>query len=422
MAESYSEVVVIGGGAAGIAAARHLSDAGMSCLLIEARARLGGRAFTAERQGFPLDLGCGWLHSADRNPWAAIAQAQGLTLDKSAPPWERRSLSLGFPKIDQESFTKARHEFYARREAAIHGPDRVASDLLEPGNRWNEMLNAVSTYISGAELDQLSLIDLENYDDTGVNWRVVEGYGTAIAAHAAPLRTLMSAPVQRIDHSGKRLRIETAKGVVTADRAIIALPSAILSESETLFAPALPQKVEAAAGLPLGLADKLFLALEHAEEFDKDSRLFGHTDRAATATYHLRPSGRPLIEVYFGGRNADALEAHGEHAFFEAARDELVGLLGADFARRIKPLSMHPWRADPFARGSYSYALPGKADCRATLAQPVDGRLFFAGEACSKHDYSTAHGAYRSGIAAAEAVLAATGKYPPSLAAGLPGP
>ena len=102
------------------------------------------------------------------------------------------------------------------------------------------------------------------------------------------------------------------------------------------------------------------------------------------------------------------LEAAGEGAFFDFAVGELTGLLGGDFAKRLKPIRVHRWGADPFARGAYSYALPGKADCRAVARRaPVDDRLFFAGEACSQHDYSTAHGAYRTGIAAAEDVMKA---------------
>jgi len=159
--------------------------------------------------------------------------------------------------------------------------------------------------------------------------------------------------------------------------------------------------------LPLGLADKLFMSLDRAEEFEPGSRLFGHNDRTATATYHLRPFGQPLIEAYFGGSHAAALETGGERAFFDFAVSELTGLLGGDFARRVKPIQMHRWGADPFARGSYSYALPGEADCRDTLAAPVDSRLFFAGEACSRGDFSTAHGGFITGVAAADQVLAA---------------
>src|SRR5690606_10315481 len=98
---------------------------------------------------------------------------------------------------------------------------------------------------------------------------------------------------------------------------------------------------QAAANLPLGLADKLFIALDHAEEFEKDSRLFGRTDRSATAVYHLRPFGRPMIEAFFGGRLAHDLEAESEGAFFDFALAELTALLGGDFAKRLKPIHIH---------------------------------------------------------------------------------
>jgi monoamine oxidase len=240
-----------------------------------------------------------------------------------------------------------------------------------------------------------------------VNWRVVEGYGTTIAAAGDGLPVALDCPVLCIDHSGKRLKIKTTKGEITADQAIVCLPTTMIAEDERLFSPALPQKTQAARGLPLGLADKLFMSLADAEEFVPSSRLFGSSDRIATATYHLRPFGWPLIEAYFGGSHAAALEAEGEHAFFDFAVSELTGLLGSAFARRIKPVHIHPWGKDPFARGSYSYALPGKADCRATLAAPVDDRLFFAGEACSKGDFSTAHGGWFTGAAAADQAIVA---------------
>jgi monoamine oxidase len=174
-----------------------------------------------------------------------------------------------------------------------------------------------------------------------------------------------------------------------------------------LFFPALPDKIEAARGLPLGQADKLFITLNRAEEFEPNSRVFAHTDRAATASYQIRPFGRPMIEVYFGGSHAAALETGGERAFFDFAAGELGELFGSGFANRIKPIAMHRWGADPFARGSYSFALPGQADCRAALAAPVDGRLFFAGEACSKGDFSTAHGGWFTGTATAEQAITA---------------
>jgi monoamine oxidase len=240
-----------------------------------------------------------------------------------------------------------------------------------------------------------------------VNWRVVEGYGRVIAAHGAGLPVTLGQAVRLIDRSGRRLRVETAAGAITADIAIVTVSSALLAEEKLLFRPALPEKTEAAMGLPLGLADKLFLSLAEAEEFDKESRLFGRSGRSDTGVYHFRPFGRPQIEAYFGGRLAAELEAGGEPAFVDFAIGELTGLLGSDFAHRVKPLHLHRWGVDPFARGSYSYAMPGKADCRDMLAAPVDDRVFFAGEACSRSDYSTAHGAYLTGVDAADLAIAA---------------
>jgi monoamine oxidase len=202
-------------------------------------------------------------------------------------------------------------------------------------------------------------------------------------------------------------RTPIAAGVITAGSVIVTLPSAVLAAMPDLFRPALPEKTAAAAHLPLGLADKLYLALDHAEEFATESRIFGHMDRTATAAYHFRPFGRPVIEAYFGGALAADLERAGETAFVDFAVAELVGLYGADFAARLEPLAFHGWRTDPWALGSYSYAEVGYADARQALAAPVEERIFFAGEACSVADYSTAHGALATGRAAAAAVIAA---------------
>ena len=409
MTTSHTHVVVIGGGAAGIAAARRLHEAKIPCVLIEARPRLGGRAWTVvDPSGCALDLGCGWLHSADRNPWVTIAEAQGRTIDRTPPPWGRAALTIGFPPAEQRAYSAALAAFRDRLDAAAENdPDVPASALLDPNNRWNGLIGAVSTYMSGVEPDRLSVRDFARYHDSGVNWRVPQGLGATIAAHAGDVPVALGCAVHRIDHSGARLAIETTNGTITADRAIITVPSSVLAREELAFRPALPQKAEAARGLPLGLADKLFLALAEADEFAPDTRLFGRTDRTATAGYHIRPFGRPMIEAYFGGNLAAELETGGDAAFADFARDELTDVLGSAFARRVKPIALHSWGTDPFAYGSYSYALPGRADCRAALAAPVDGRMFFAGEACSPHDFSTAHGALLTGVAAAEQVIAA---------------
>jgi monoamine oxidase len=405
------DVIVIGAGAAGLGAARRLATAGVAVRVVEARNRVGGRAWTARSpSGLPIELGCAWLHSADENELSALALQAGLTIDKTRPPWRTQMNDVGFASADLADFRAALGRLFERLEEAGEAEDDQSADrLLDPGSRWNPLLNATSTYMNGVELDQLSVLDFWRYHDTGVNWRIVEGYGGLMEALAVGLDITFECPASLIDHTARRVRIETSRGDLQGRAVIVTVPTDVLCTGSLRFHPVLPDKLEAAAVLPLGLADKLYLGLDGAEEFAKDSHLYGALDSVRTASYHVRPFGRPLIEVYFAGRFARELEAEGEAAFASFAIGQLASLLGDSMRKRLHPIAATAWARDPYARGSYSHAMPGHADARVILAAPVDERLFFAGEACMVHDFSTAHGAYRSGVAAAEAVIAAFG-------------
>jgi monoamine oxidase len=404
---SEIDVAIIGAGAAGLGAAHALDNSGLSLIVLEARDRVGGRGHTVMASPeVTFDLGCGWLHSADRNSFVKIAEALNFTVDRSLPPWRDRSFGEVFPQAEREEFNRAIDAFYDRlAHAARSGRDCAADKYLEPGNRWNPMIDAISTYVNGCELDQVSVLDVDAYEDTAHNWRVRRGYGALMAAYGAPLPVAFNCAVTLIDHSAKRLRIETSRGTITAERAIVTLPTNLIAQAAIRFHPALPAKVDAAAGLPLGLADKVMLALDEAETLPSEGNLRAATMRTAMGTFHLRPFGQPCIEGFFGGRFAQELEDAGEGAFAAHAIDEVVAMLGSNFRRKLKPLALSRWAHDPFARGSYSHALPGHAGQRAVLAAPVDGRLFFAGEATSPNFFSTAHGARDSGERAAGEVM-----------------
>ena len=403
------DVVVVGAGAAGLAAARRLGANGLSHIVLEARDRPGGRAWTVRlANGEAADLGCGWLHSAETNPLAGVAESQALTVDKSPPPWGRAAAQVGPHRDRASAFMEAIGRFRERVETRpADAPDVACSALLAPDEPLNPLIDAVSTYYSGAELEKVSAVDLQAYEDSGVNWRVREGLGAAVAGLARGAAIRYSCPVRAIDRRGARLSIETDGGTLTAAAAIVTLPSDVIAASPDLFRPALPEKTEAASRLPLGLADKLYMELLAPGDFPVDSRAFGDMGRRATGAYQFRPLGRPLVEGYFGGELAQSLERGGLAGAFDFALGELVGLFGGDFRRAVRPLAFHGWRSDPFAMGAYSYARPGFAGSRLTLAAAVDDRLFFAGEACSPLSYSTAHGAYLTGRAAAEAAMRA---------------
>jgi len=406
---SEVDIAVIGAGAAGIGAARRLAERGsVSVLMLEARDRVGGRVHTIEPAGFPCDCGAEWLHSADRNPLSPIAQRLGFSVHRRPPEWTTRLRRSG-ETVEAEADWIATREAQgrARRKAAAEPEDRPLASLVEPGGRWNELLDATSSWGNGAELDRVSVKDYVRYEDSGLNWRLREGYGRLFETLAEERPVTLETAVSRIDHREQMIRLETARGTVTAARVIVTVPTSIIAGESLRFDPPLPDKVVAAAGLPLGVDDKLFISLSgQLPGVERDAYLVGSTTSRETMSYQVRPFDRPAIYCFFGGRWAAALEREGEAGMFSFAAGELARLFGNDIRRQIAPLASTAWLHDPWARGSYSYALPGHADDRALLAAPVDDRLFFAGEACSPNFFSTAHGAYMTGVAAAEATLA----------------
>jgi monoamine oxidase len=400
------DVAIIGAGAAGLAAARRLRFTAHRFIVLEARARLGGRGHSIRMGDLVLDLGCEWLHSADRNPLSQLAKDLGFDIDLSAPPWTEQAGNRSFSTEKQWAYREALEEFERRIEqAAKAGHEGPAAAYFEPGSRWTPLIEAFSSYYNGVSFEGVSIQDYAAYQDSGVNWRIRQGLGTMISALGTGCDVALDCAVSLVDHHGRALRLQTSKGPIEARICIVTIPSALIAAETLRFEPALPQKQEAAAGLPLGLADKLFLAVEDPDALPKNAHAYGRPDRAATGSYHIRPGGQPYIECFFGGDAARQLEE--SKGFEEFALTELSGLFGADIKKTLRPIATTFWRADPYARGSYSHALPGHRADRARLGEPVDNRLFFAGEACSAHSFSTAHGAYETGLAAAEATLSA---------------
>ena len=150
------DVIIIGGGAAGIGCARRLSGSGLGVLLLEASDRLGGRAWTREFAGHNLDLGCGWLHSADHNAWTGVAKASGIRIDQSRAAWGIQHRDLGFTSAEQKAARKAFEE-WTQRLSDARG-DRAA-DALRAACEWNSYIQAIVNFISGAPLEQLSAAD-----------------------------------------------------------------------------------------------------------------------------------------------------------------------------------------------------------------------------------------------------------------------
>ena len=140
------------------------------------------------------------------------------------------------------------------------------------------------------------------YHDSNQNKRIERGYGTLITAYAAGLDVQLDCPVSLIDHSGKRIRIVTPRGELFARAAIVAVPPGVIANETLRFSPALPAKLDAAANLPLGVADKIFLRIENPEDLPIDTRVVGSRTTRETGSYTLRAFGRPVIEGLFRRR------------------------------------------------------------------------------------------------------------------------
>ncbi|HEX3835523.1 MAG TPA: FAD-dependent oxidoreductase [Steroidobacteraceae bacterium] len=396
------DVAVVGGGAAGIAAARRLTELRRSVLLIEALPQLGGRARTAILQGLPLDLGCGWLHSARRNVLVTLAEAQGQPLDRREAAWQRQLHNLDFPVREQQAAWAAYEQLGERLHRQPPRSD-TAGDALAADDRWRPFIDGVSSYINGTELDQLSVADYLAYEDasTDDNWRLPSGYGAFIVSLGAGLATALATRVEGLTQNTD-IVLQTDRGTLHARAVIVAVSTTVLAQGRIRFSPAVDEHLQAASRLPLGLADKVFLSIAEPAAVPAESHLLGSYDRTATGSYYLRPFGRPVIECFLGGAWARELEHSGAAAAAAFAIGELRELLGADFARGLAPLAATRWAHEATIGGSYSHALPGHAAARALLARPVSERVCFAGEACSRTDFSTAHGAWRSGLDAAD--------------------
>jgi len=400
------DVAIVGAGAAGIAAARALVGQHRSVIVLEASSRVGGRGCTTELAGMALDLGCGWLHSADRNPLVAVGEAAGFTIVRGASAWGEQWRGLGFSAQEKAAAGAAWDALERRLHDAPPASDR-ASDALAPAGGWNDFCRALSGYMNGADLDRLSVADFLAYDDAATenNWRVREGYGTLLAASLPQVDLRLATPVRGIALDGRDVRLDTGRGTVIAQSVIVTVSTNLLASGGIAFGTSATDHLHAASQLPLGLADKLYLELLDPDAFEAETHLIGNPRDPNTGSYYIRPFGMPVIEAFYGGPGADMLERAGIADAARFAIDELAALLGSDVRAKLRPLGGSQWCRTDWINGSYSHALPGQAGARAILARPIDQRIFFAGEATHTTDFSTAHGAWQSGIRAATEVI-----------------
>ncbi|WP_029353126.1 FAD-dependent oxidoreductase [Bosea sp. 117] len=423
------DVVVVGAGAAGLAAGARLTAAGVSVAVLEAASRPGGRAYTDTTSlDAPWDQGCHWLHSASVNPLRAAADELGVSYMLRGSR-QARATHLGDRWADEaernEVWQAIDGAFAAVKQAGDEGRDIAASAVLDTSSRWLRLVRHWITLMSAAEPERLSTLDYAAYSDTAENYPVSTGYGALIAAAArrmAPaLDVTLDCPVAAVDWSGQGVVLDTPRGRVKARLAILALPTTILASGRLRFAPLLPAALaETFEALPLGCAEKVALRFDR-EVFGMPATSYCDTidlrdPKRPPVNFTLNPFGHSMAIAQLGGDNAARLVKAGPAAMVDFALAALVDTFGADIRDRVAGTATTGWIANPLIGGAYSCALPGKAHMRTRLVDALDdpgtldGKVMFAGEAVSAYAYSTAHGAWLSGLRAADNALARLGR------------
>jgi monoamine oxidase len=408
------DVVIVGAGVAGLAAARTLMAANRSVLVVEARERIGGRAVTDSTTfGFPFDLGAQWIEAGRINPAMAILKEMNA---RPVPDRQEQAIYVGGTELPREEY--ARFEKIAvdatRKlvNALKTAPDVSVGRVLAAQDPLERVAYAmVGPLESGVELGALSARDFMRQPEVEPQYSVADGLGALIARWGAKVPVKLATRVVRVDSTGSQILVITTGGQLSARAVIVTVPTGVLATGQFGFAPQLSAaRREAIAQLPMALYNKVALSFTgKAIDAAAGRSILGLTRKEQPFDAFVRPYGREAAIVFVGGQQAQQIEEEGTgaavafamSALAEIYGDKLRGMLARSFATR--------WGKDPFARGSWSMATPGNADKRLVLAQPHHDRVFFAGEATDPVWAARVGGAYASGLRAAREALAVLG-------------
>ena len=404
------DVVVVGAGAAGLAAAKRLVELGRTVRVVEARSRLGGRVHTDNRLGIPFDAGAQYIHWAERNPWTAIAAASGLRTEADAGGNPPQIYANGVVLPDGERGRRRRA--FMRIDALISSgarPDRSIADAVRAdGPALLQAASGLARLTLGEEADRVSAAD---YDGlwSGDDLVLPDGYGTLVEIYGRGLDVRLGTPVRAVDWSGPGVRVDTDAGTLATRAVVVTCSVGVLQAGGIAFRPGLPAAAaDALAGLRMGAYTKVALRMDGARP--AVSRLVDLIDLEtpdATTSFEARPFGRDLVIAYTGGDFARQLCEAGEREAVDHAAERLAAIAGADLRRAVTGGVLADWWTDPFSRGSYSIASPGRAGAREALRAPIAGRLWLAGEAGAGGGAMTAGGAFLEGRRAADEVARA---------------
>ena len=405
-----ADIVVIGAGAAGIAAARRVMAANRRVIVVEAAGQVGGRCLTDTTTfDAPFDRGARWMHNPDTNPMIRLARNAGLDIS-AAPPGQkirigRRNARPG----ETEQFLAA----LVRANRAIddasrgRGDPSCASVLPKDLGDWAGTAEFVlGANATGKDLKEISVIDKARAQERNAVFACRQGLGTLIAKLGEQVPLSLSTPASRISWSNRDVTVETPAGKIVARAAVITVSSNVLAAGNIRFNPDLPRRhLDAAARLSLGSYDHIALQLPgNPLGLARDEMIIEQSNSTRTALLFANMGSSSLCSIDVAGSFGRDLSAQGEKAMVAFAVEWLTKLFGSDAASAVKKSSATRWNAEPFVLGAMSAAIPGGQPSRRILSEPI-GCMFVAGEATHETLWGTVDGAWESGERAAEGAL-----------------
>jgi monoamine oxidase len=405
-----ADIIVIGAGAAGIAAARRVQAANRKVIVLEADTRLGGRCLTdGATFDVPFDRGARWLHNPETNPMVRLARGAGL--DIAAAPLAQK-IRIGQRNAragETEQFLAA----LVRANRAIDDAARVGkadaaceSVLPKDLGDWAGTADFVfGANAVGKDLRDVSAMDRARAQDRNVAISCRQGLGMLIATLGGGLPVALSTPANQVIWSNRDVAVETPAGKIAARAAIVTVSSNVLAAGNIKFTPEPKRQLDAATKLSLGNYDRIALWLPgNPLGLAQDDTVIEQSNSTRTALLSANVAGSSLCLIDVAGSFGRDLSGQGEPAMLAFAQEWLKKLFGSDLALNVKKSSVTRWNASPFILGAMSVAGPGGQPSRKILTEP-SGNLFLAGEATHESLWGTVDGAWESGERAAEAAL-----------------
>lgn len=411
--EKEPDVVIVGAGAAGIAAAHALQSAGVSYALVEASDRIGGRAWTDTTTfDAPFDIGAHWLGAPDgstrNNPYFARARESDYRLYEA--PEQYRVFKPDGEASSQEVEALWRAYDGAVKEmgtAGKRGRDVSPAQVLSDKEEWARTAwFMLGPWEMAKDMEDFSCVDWWNSSDV-TDWYCAQGLGRLVADYGANIPVALRTPVTRIHWDGPGVRVETSDGTIRARAVIITASTGVLAAEAIDFSPALPtEKQEAFNGISMGHYNRI--AAKFSEDIfgmGEDGYLCHRVDQSREAFAALsNASGTGITYCDVGGSFAQELERAGRDEATDFILGRLRSMVGKDVDRFLEKTAVTGWSGDSFFRGAYASARPGAYPLRKVIRRSVGDRIYFAGEACHRSLWGTVGGADLSGVEVAREV------------------